>query len=585
MKGKYKIKMAQKSKSKLRTAVYQNFKGIDSGACYKRTDSFRSMENFRVLSDGSLKKRDGYRTVLTQSLNIRAIWGGYTGEQFACYVLIESKLYKLDLESAELTLCGSTATSTSHAEFFFLRDTLYLKDLRNFYRVSDGALTPLGGYVPLLGKDWGSGYAGEINEPLNLMHRHARITYRMGDDVSAYLPTLYEVASVEALYKNGALLSSDEYTVDARYNTINVSGLVSGDTLEAHLTFTDGDAEEKEKLLSFCHCGVFGGIRTNRLFLWGENSAQIFNSRYVSREDELLSENAYADSGTLYFVKDDAFIVGEGRYPVRAVRRHYDRLLIFTSGDAWMANESVSGNEEFPTLKINANTGVSSRFGTASAGNDPVTVGRHAIYRWTSETEELNDCNAYRISDPVAELLGDEFFDRAIAHSSAKHGEIWFSDPEGDGSVWVYDHVKKYWTCFTDIYAERFFDADGEVGFISEGRICVFSDELSNDYKSPNLSVRTIIYGRLKSGYHDFGDADIKKLYYLVCRADFDSSTLYISVTSDKSRKTSVELGPKSSYALVKRRLTAQRMTGFYFDLTAGGDGRQRIYSIELEAR
>lgn len=577
--------MAQKSKSKLRSVVYEKFRGMDVGACYKKTDSFRNVENFRVLADGSLKKRDGYKTIISQYRNIRAIWGGYIGKEFACYVLITEIVYKLDLNSAELTRCGTVLTNLSHAEFFYIHDRLYLKDAQGFYSIVGTTVTALGGYVPLLGKDWGTGYPGEINEHLNLLHRHARITYKVGESVSAYLPTLYPVASVEALYKNGEVVANENYSIDARFNTINMSGLNTGDSLEVHLTFAEEESDERAQIKEFCNCGVFGGIMTSRIFLWGDNSSKIFHSRRVSEKEAALSESAYPQSGSLYFTKEDSFTVGNGKYPVRSIIRHYDRLLIFTSGDAWMANEEVSGAEEFPAMRINTNTGLNTRSGSASAGNDPITVGKHAIYRWNSNTDELNDCSAYRISEPISQALGKEFFDRAIAHESIKHGEIWFSDPEGDGSVWVYDYVKNYWTRFTNIFAEAFFDADGEVGFISEGKICAFSDELSSDYKLPGLSLQTTVYGRLKSAYCDYGDEDVKKLCSICCRADLDNSTLFISFMSDRNRSTSLELGPKEGYALMIKRLKAQRLRGFYFDLTAGGDSRQRIFSLEVKAR
>lgn len=578
--------MSQKSKSsKLLKARFENFKGMDSRICCESTQLFPDMENFRVLSDGSLKKREGYRTVFSQPNIIRAVWSGHIGDSFNCYLLISNQVRRLIISDGRVASCGNINTMTGDAEFFFLRDTLYLKDESAFYKIDDSGVSVVTGYIPLLGKDWDVGYPGEINESLNLLHRRARITYKVGDAPSAYLPTLYPVESIDALYKNGVLLSQGTYSFDERFNTINVSDLVSGDRLEAHLTFSEDDTQKKEQIISFCHCGVFGGIKANRLFLWGDNSPVIFNSRYVSPENIAASEAVLANSGALYFVSGDEFSVGDGKYPVRAIERHYDRLLIFTSGDAWMADESVNGTEEFPTLKINTNVGLVSRRGIALAGNDPITVSKYGIYRWTSDTDELNECNAYRISDPVSDMFDKNFYKRAIAFSNKKHGEIWFADPEGDGTVWIYDYLKNYWTRFSGITPKSFLDADGKVGFATLATVRCFDNEAMYDYENVEKSNSKPIYAKLRSAYLDLGDARVKKLTSLMCCADYDSGSMTLNITDDAGKISAIDLSSKKQYAHVVKRLKVPRLRGFNFELSTGAEGRQRICSIEIEAR
>ena len=230
--------MAKKTKASSPLSLsYEGFGGI--GAKDSHNGAISDLVNLRVCADGSLRKRSGYKAVYSSDKEIRAIWSGYIGGSFECYFLAGRGIYSLDVATGEATLKTSIPQSEGKAQFFYFRDYLYLIDGTNIYRLRDSYAISIKGYVPLFGKDWDAGYPGQINEPLNILHRHARITYKIGESVSAYLPTMYPVATIDALYKNGELVDPALYEFDTRFNTINLSGLATGDKLEANVTFVD----------------------------------------------------------------------------------------------------------------------------------------------------------------------------------------------------------------------------------------------------------------------------------------------------------------------------------------------------------
>ena len=577
--------MAKSTNSKQTLSVeYSGFGGIDTRNYHK--GGIQDALNLRILSDGSLQKRRGYRCIQKVAANIRAIWSGVIGGVFSCYYLVGSNVYKLNLQEESSSLVGILSPSTSKVQFFYYRDALYLTDNERIYKIQSDGISAVAGYVPLLGKNWGTGHPGEINEPLNLLHRRARITYKIEEGHSAYLPTLYPVQYIEALYKNGVLLATTDYSFDSRFNTINISNLADGDELVALLTFTRVNEEEKDALLSNTSAYVFGGINNSRLLMWGgEVENTIFISTHVSEASLAESKKYFPNSDHFYFCADNHFTVGDGRYSVKAVTRHFDRLLILTEGDTWMADSSSCDQEKVPIMNVNSRVGCCSEDAVISIGNDPVSVGEKAIFRWTSDTDELNDCNAYSISDEISALLPAEFFSNAKVFADRYRGEVWFAQANGDGTAWIYNTAKKAWTRFNNIRTSAFFDANGEVGFINDDKICVFDDEYYSDCENTDGTDEMFITASLKSGIIDFASAKEKRLKYFSCLANLNGSRLNANITTDRGESVNIQLGSKGEHAAYSSRIHSHRHSFLSFTLSMPGSGRQTLQSLKLEAK
>lgn len=572
-----------KTKKETLKARFDGFDGIDAR---RSVGGVTDALNFRLLPDGSLRKRQGFRCLCSAEAEVRAIWSGVIGGESRCYYLAGSSLSSLDLTSGESTLCASVGSTLGKAQFFYFRDALYLIDGSAIYKIDGTAVSETVGYVPLLGKDWGTGYPGEINEPLNLLNRHARITYKIGASPSAYLPTLYPVSEIVALYKNGELVDKSLYYFDEELTTINIAGLEEGDALEADLTFESESDSQRSALLSSRGAYVFGGINNSRLFTFGgESKNVIFTSTYVSRESLAMAEAHFAGCGHIYFKSGNQFTVGDGRYTVKGATRHYDRLLVLTEGDAWIADSSACGEEEFPVMNVNSKVGCVSEGGIAVVGNDPVTVGRDGVYRWTSETDELNECNAYRISEAIDGLLSRSFCENALLYADTSRGELWLTSPLADGVVWIYNLKRKAWTRFDNICADLFFDADGEVGFVSGTDICVFDETCYSDLEDVGATVSSPISASLRLGMQDLGSEKQKRLCSLLCVADLDSSSMRAVAVTDKGEELRVELSHSGEHFPYFTRLSSHRFRHLLLSLSTSSVGRQTVHALELEAR
>ena len=576
-----------KTKGALGALELKGFGGIDRKTPINKNVCASLVKNFRVLPDGSLKKRCGYK-FLTSFMNaIRAVYTGYIDGRFEVYVLSGDLLYKYDMNIGRQTLMKQIGTTSGKASFFYYYGHLYLLDGAEIYDIVGQTVTVAKGYIPLYGKDWRDSYAGEVNEPLNLLTPKARISYIIGDPPTAFLDTVYTVSSVDAVYVNGELISSDRYRIDDEFKTVNVRDLSAGDRVLMYLTF-DSSAVDRSSLAKNTCATVFGGIFNSRVFMWGgERGDVMFSSRHVSEDAYKASEAVLAGSGSLYFPADHEFSVGDGRYAISAVSRHYDRLLIFTEGEGWMADSEASGLEEFPVMRINAERGCLSAGGCAKCENDPITVSDGAILRWTSNTDELEDCNAYSISDGISDLLSENFFKNAVVYADKARREIYFTDSTAVGSrIIVYGTENRQWYIYNDVSADIFFDMDGEVAFVNDREIYIFDDSLCQDIL-PDGNIRSIdaLYTveNIDFGYR----SRTKRLKGVELVGDLSEQEITLEFESDAGVHTAHSFVGDGSGKIRSHsaRLNSDRFVRTSMTLRCEGDMPQRIYSMTVTAK
>lgn len=575
------------SKNAIAKAEFNGFGGIDKRQPAKGGNRASECINFRILSDGSLKKRCGFRPLCKLPHKIRAIYTGYIENAFLAYILSGNLVYKYDFENEALILLGEVESSEGAANIFYYFGHVYIIDKEEIYDVSDEGVKRAQGYAPLYGKDWGSAFPGEINEPLNLMTPKVRISYIVNDPPNAYLATIHKVKSVDALFLNGELISPTEYEINENYRTVDLPGMQAGDRVELYLTYEDS-LINRDKLLKNTNAGVFGGVNNSRVFMWGGDRKNLmFSSAYVPNKSLEASEKVYSGAGALYFPDGYEFFVGEGKNVINAMERHYDRLLIFGSDDTWMADSDACGKEDFPTMRINSRRGSVSAYGTARLGNDPITVSRGAIVRWTSDSDELNECNAYSISDPIEEMIPAEFFENAVLHSDIYQRELLFSyrgDPYG--RVFVYGEDSKQWYTYTGIHAEFFFDGPASVGFARDDSLYVFDSTLMHDVAENQSELP--IEASYCSDAMDFGIPDGKKrLMAMNLVAEGADSLISVELESDNGITIQRSVGGEGACGVrsYNSRLSSERFVRATIKISTVADSAQRIYGVTVTAK
>ena len=564
----------------------KGFAGIDrsspasNGTC---TD----MVNMRILPDRSVVKQDGFREVCDFLDDVRGVLSGRFGGEFVAFVVAGSVLYKFNFATNVQQIIGSLGSQSGPVSIFCYVGKVYVIDGSQIFEVRGNSLHRTEGYAPLIGKDWGSNYHGELYEPLNILTPKGRISYIVDDPPTAFLSTYYEVAKVNAVYVNGELRGSDTYGIDNRLRALNVSGLEVGDRVLVYYTFARGEGE-RERLSKNPYATVFGGINNSRVFMWGgEDKNRMFVSTPTSIASIEEAEAVFADCGGLYFAENNDFCVGDGKHEIRAVSRHYDRMLIFTAGETWMADSEVSSAQSFPLTRINTAVGCASLRGVARCGNDPISVGHGAIYRWTSDTDTLEDCNAYAISDKIKDRLPDHFFSSAVVFTDTHNGEVLFAYREGTvGRILVYSIPTEEWYIYDTVTVDHFFEGERALGFVNGSKLCIFERGASTDSFLDHTS--SPIESFCTYSHNGFGHPTrTKRIAGVMGVGELADGELNISFESDRGTQYEVDFSG-SDVGRVEcfyKRLRSERFKNSRIKISMDTDARQRIYSLTVTVR
>lgn len=570
---------------------FSGFDGVDTRKIHSGEPVSADIRNFRVGTNGTLEKRYGYRHLMTFPSAPRAFWHGYIAGEKKTYVLCEDTVYLVDLAAKSCEKISVVETTEGPADFFFYYNVLYLLDGKYIWSVNDRFVNRVFGYVPHHIKDRKTYARNEIYQPLNLLNRFARLSYRVTDvDPIPYLLVDHPIEQIEAVYLNGTRLSTEEYDYSTLLPSINIRDLKEGDEITAYVQYK-GFATELDSLRSTTSAAVFGGISNSRVFLWDGNQKNVmFASGFVSREELKGSQGFYPTSDALYFPEHYEFSVGNGQYTIRAVARHFDRLLIFTEGDVWMANNEACGYEDFPTMNINSTVTCAAKNGAAILGNDPVSVGKHTLFRWTTETDEKNECNAYSLSAPIDSELCEQFFAKAVLYTDTGRGELWFHGRDEEGTVWIYSLPHSAWFRFTGIHADRFFDLDHEVAFFLGKELFCFDPSLLEDYGVDGTPIP--IVASFQSGALDFGTDAKKKLDSFVLRADESDEVPTVRICADGLGEVVFPMGlhpttanRAGNHTVRRHRLHSGRFHHATVTVTAEGAFPLRIHGLSLAAR
>ncbi|MBQ8849764.1 MAG: hypothetical protein IJ011_05500 [Clostridia bacterium] len=575
--------MKTNTKTKKNTINFDGFGGVDLTKTHSDIFSARSIENFRVLNDGSLEKRQGYRFLSDLGGTVRAFWGGMLDGSYTLFMLIDDTLCFIIPETGERMPLFTVGTSSGSACFFFFRETLYLLDGEKIYEFTGLEFNETVGYVPLVAKDWVNDYIGEINEPRNILNRHARATYTVSDTPSIYLCAGEPIESVEAVYVNHALLSSSRYSINHTFNTINVQGLAAGDKVEVFFTYQNGYDDLMTKLCSATSSALFGGIGSNRIFLCGGSCyGTVFASKNVSRFDIALSQKHYPQSNGLYIPVGYEFEAGDGIAAVQAIARQYGHILIFTESDVWMITPDDDGSEFASATGVNGRIGCPVAGGATVSENEPVSIGAHSVFAW--ETDSQRKCDAQSISKPIDAELSEEYLKSCSLYYDATRNELWLYS-SSQNYAWIYNTVRKAWYKFTGICADTIFDLNGSLCFIRDGKMFVFDDDCYVDTDENGESLP--ISASYVTSFSDLGTTDFKNLSSVTLRADLYSEPLLLRFDGEGTASVSWNLSDssESEHSLIDKRVFTGRTKYFSLTLASNGNERQKIHSLTVYTR
>ena len=451
--------------------AFKKFRGVDQTVISSDELFAQECVNFRVMSDGTLKKRCGFERIGNLPGEIRAVWNGYVGNDKYYFALAGDRIYELNTADCTHSEVGSVDTVSGRAEFFFYQGALYLLDGESVYVYNENQFIKTNGYIPLYGKGWSSLGSGAQNEPLNCLSPYARISFTMSSDSDLMYKFPWNVESIYKLYINGvehepSIMKINSNRISA---TLASEKAKKGAELIVYLKIADFETTFPSDLRSCKNSVVYGLADNTRLFLYNsKKSKRIYYSRRVSSSqlDELKAQEPTASA--LYFLKDDYFDVGERDDGITSMCTYDDKLFIFTGSETWYTLcDTVT---QLPAAQISNEIGCVGSGATSTVPGGVVTVMPTGVYRLTVSGSAKNVFSYKKISDPISDSVDLSFLNPANIHYCGSRGEIWLSEGGGySDKVWIYDS-RGNWFCFDGMENKGLCEIDGDVGFWNESQ-------------------------------------------------------------------------------------------------------------------
>lgn len=571
-------------KKAISSIEFKGFEGICTTAPHKHVPSAADIVNFRVLEDGSLEKRCGFACIADCEAEIRAVWSGQLNGKQSTFIVYKNKVGRVDTVSKELVTIGTIGSESGDAKFILFKSNLFVMDDYFFYKITADSITPTEAYAPLYGKLWGIAKRGTVYEPVNLATRHIRMSYRV-DEKLIYLCVDHKISSIDGVYINGEQVTDkSRYYFDLSLMSVCVMGLELGQVVDLYLTVEP----EEIDLLRLRSCKQFanlGGYTETNLYFWdGKDEGVVYQSRDVGEGSLWSSSYVYGETIPLYVPSDSSFSIDDEKRKIKAVCRHYDRLLVFTDENTWMIpNDSESTNILSGGIMVNSSQGCTSNGAALTCLNDPICISDGAILKWTADTDELNECNAYSISESIEPFLKPSFYRNAKILLNKKRAELLFYDPFDDAEVvWIYNYKIESWYKIDGIDADEIFVCDDNLGFVKDSAVYIFDETLKTDLLGNG--VEREIVAIFESHPIDLNVySNNKRLSGMALNASFGGGSIRAEYTSDSRIIGSITLKDDSSYPKsFLKRLNSPRFSYLTLRLTALGDAIQRIYSTSI---
>lgn len=563
-----------KPKKAYARVISDGFAGIGEASAGKlRTADIR---NFRILSDGSLQKRCGWRTTHTLPDAVRAYWDGTLEGQAYRFVVSGNRVFRLD--STGRLQVGTVSNTGGSIRFFSYHGFLYLLDGEKIrvYNVTNASFREACGYAPLYGYNWHPSGMGEENEPINLLSNRLRVHYfnvTAGTDFR--LP--FYVKSVDSVRVDGEHID-DFYTLsDGR--TLRVPAASTKGSVEVAFTISmEGTMFEQlnQCAYAFRDCGE----GHENLILYGSpNGNMLFCGAKVSTSMHYGSLAEYSDSDPLYFTHNMLLTLGSAEHPIRSLYLNHGRILALHEAGGFSLSLATEG-DLVEAYALPSCMGCTLPGTELYLEGDPIVIHREGIFRMESPSGNPDAFEMIPLASGIAELRTESFVETGVVCEDLAHGEMWFCDPDDeDGRVWIYQTATKQWVTFDNIAPRLFFRNAGELGFARQNKLCVFDNALYTDDGAPFAAT-------YQSGFVDFSSPEEQKraLRLTLC-ADSKGNPIEVTVQSEHTYRMKALHGSRQILPeFFDLRFALGRFRFLEVALSDTGTARSRLYRLALFA-
>lgn len=556
---------------------FDQFEGIGGTPLSKSTKA-SDIFNFRICSDGSLKKREGYRDLRVLPDTARGYWIGTIDLESYTFFVCSTKIYRLEVFSGELIEIGSLVSKYGNVEFHQFNDDLYLLESYGMqvYDPSTDSFVAVDPYIPLYGKNWDPSIGGALNEPFNLLTNHIRVHYTNTSGSAVFKLPFYAKA-IDKVIVNGE--ATTNYAFTSGNNSIRLSDSVGSVNVEIGMEVILGDHSNG------IHSAKKGIVYTGKHFptfcLYnGDKPYHIYSSTHVSGSNLTDCRKLYPNAHPLYFNDENVMLVGSNQNPVKAICQYGDVLLAYGSHSTWKI-ECPEKADDIPLIyPLLDGFGTTSPDASIVCDGTPIVVNAKGIHRLVFSSSEKNPPEIVKISDDISNLLTTHMLSSCVAREDKVNGELWIHSRNDEKKrVFVYNLARKAWYVFGDFSINFFYSFENVQGFLSDNILAMFDESAITDAGRE-------ITAFYQSGYFSFSHPEAKKrsLRMTLC-AGTNGNTPTITLESERAERTLSLIGQKSDAPEVfDSRITMGRFRFMRYRISVTGRQDCRFYSLSFYA-
>ena len=541
---------------------FERFAGLGASQSLSGEGAY-DMCNLRIMPDGSLASREGFRTLAKLAGGaIRGFWEGPLDGTTRRFAVCGSAVYLLDVETDTQTVVATLSDTEGAVTFFLFEGQLYLLDGEELrvYQHSTKRFIPIEPYVPLVGNQWHPTSYGDIYEPLNLLTNRMRVRYLNSIASTVfYLP--YYADKVEAVYVDG--VRANDVTLKSGGEYIEVPSAETATRIDVVMSASFlNDASHPLQKSRRALTKLFG--KAERLFLYGgEDESCVYCSKTVTTEMLNVCRVHIPSALPLYFRESDVLFLGSREHPAHALLPYRDEILAFGDRETWRiySNDNVNIEAECISSDLECPS-----YGMALlCDGTPTLAGSRGLARMETLLSRPELLQIDRMLYPTANAPFEDF-QTVISTFLPQMQEIWLRDAaDPNGSVWVYRIDQKEWYRFDGICATLFFRSSlGLVFGTEDGKICLFDPNLTSDDGVPFRCF-------YQSTCFDFGTSEtVRRALRASLSANLHGGEAMLTLTDEK-RSTQHRLRGKHEHVLehfdIRRRNGRYRFLCFSIDV------------------
>ncbi len=444
------------------------------------------VDNYRISADGTLTKRDGFRTLASLGEHIRGYY--YAGGD-TVFAVAGSTLYRID--SGKATSLGELTEAVFESEterclMFFYAGIIYVIGGNAFYCLdTTDELAQLKAFehIPVRKSELDSyavtGY--------NLISERARAVAKFTQNAKT-VTINDEDANIYSVTLDGVLLNESQYSVSFSgglcfITLTDPSPLTGSHVFIVEYVIAQENFKSKKQLCSKCKSAyVYEGKSGVRVLLYGGGEGCIYYSDATAMPlDEETGEAATelipgTVIGECYSPENFFFAPGQGEKILNILPFGQRTLVVTDRSTYYLVEDTKTKNggtvlKEFRLVSMYKELGIGENSGIVSYDGKIYLMSSLGLYYMTYNPIE-DKYGTYRLNIPDNVGVARDTYELVRLHVDRLNHELWLQN--GDKCA-VYSFDTKKWYRFSGFCPSAFFTYHNDSAFTEADKICVFT--------------------------------------------------------------------------------------------------------------